>query len=475
MAADRTPGERLGLLLADALAIQVGFAIAYWLRYERQLGGPITPYHDVPYAVYAPWAVVLTAILLPTFWMAGLYSRTRTRSWLESVSSIAAGTMVGMATLTVLLFGLRPLAQSRLMLPYAAVTIATLLAVVRGVDLLRRRRRLQRGEGVIRALVIGAGDHGRAVMRNVVAQPDAGYAVIGFLDDDPAKRQQPIGRFPPLGSTDDLLDVLAAHPVDEVIIALPWQARDRIVRLVSQCETAMVRARIVPDLFQLSLRQVDLDSLNGIPLLSVRRPAIGGWAHTAKRAMDVLVSTLGLVLLSPLLLLIAAAIRLDSHGSVLFRQTRVGRDGRPFTCYKFRSMVEGADEEREALLDQNEATGPIFKMRNDPRLTRVGRWLRRASLDELPQLWNVLRGDMSLVGPRPAMPEELAGYQPWHRRRLEIAPGLTGLWQVSGRSELTFDEMVMLDLYYAENWSIGLDLRILLRTIPTVLLGTGAF
>ncbi len=475
MAADRTPGERVGLLLADLAAIQAGFALAYWLRYERQLGGPIAWYNDVPYRVYVPWALVLTAILVPIFWAAGLYSRRRSRSGLETVWVLASSTVVGIATLTVLMFGLRPVAQSRLMLPYAAAMIIILLAVVRLLDLARTRRRFRRGEGVIRALIVGAGDHGRAVMRNIMARPDAGYSVVGFLDDDPAKREQPIGRYPPLGSTDDLARVLSDFAVDEVIIALPWQARERIVRLVSQCEAAMVRARIVPDLFQLSLRQVDLDSLNGIPLLSVRRPTIGGWARRAKRAMDVLISALALVLLSPLLALIAVAIRLDSPGGVLFRQPRVGRDGRAFTCYKFRSMVEGADEEREALLEHNEATGPIFKMRRDPRLTRVGRFLRRASLDELPQLWNVLRGDMSLVGPRPAMPDELAGYQPWHRRRLEIAPGLTGLWQVSGRSELTFDEMVMLDLYYAENWSIGLDVRILLRTIPTVILGTGAF
>jgi lipopolysaccharide/colanic/teichoic acid biosynthesis glycosyltransferase len=173
--------------------------------------------------------------------------------------------------------------------------------------------------------------------------------------------------------------------------------------------------------------------------------------------------------------LVALAIRLDTPGPILLRQTRVGLNGTLFTAYKFRSMRVGAEKELAALQAQNEATGPIFKMRNDPRRTRVGAFIRKTSLDELPQFFNILKGDMSLVGPRPPIPTEVEKYDDWHRRRLLVSPGLTGLWQVSGRSELTFDEMVMLDLYYAENWSLLLDLKILLRTIPTVLLGTGAY
>jgi len=175
------------------------------------------------------------------------------------------------------------------------------------------------------------------------------------------------------------------------------------------------------------------------------------------------------------MLLIALAIRLDSPGPVLFRQTRVGRGGRPFTLYKFRSMVAEAEMARASLAELNQADGPLFKIKDDPRCTRVGRILRRFSLDELPQFYNVLRGEMSLVGPRPALPEEVAQYQDWHKKRLEVTPGLTGLWQVRGRSELTFDEMMLLDIYYAENWSLGLDLRILLETIPKVLTGQGAY
>jgi lipopolysaccharide/colanic/teichoic acid biosynthesis glycosyltransferase len=181
------------------------------------------------------------------------------------------------------------------------------------------------------------------------------------------------------------------------------------------------------------------------------------------------------VLLAPVWLLVALAIRLDSPGPILFRQVRVGRHGKPFTFYKFRSMRADAEAELDNLRELNEASGPLFKIRDDPRQTRVGRFIRRTSLDELPQLFNVLGGDMSLVGPRPGLPSEVVQYQDWQRRRLEIQPGITGLWQVRGRSDLTFDEMVMLDIYYGENWSLGIDVQTLVRTIPQILFGDGAY
>jgi len=475
MAPDRSAVQRLGLMVADAVGINTAFAAAYWLRYEAELGGPIAWHNDVPYREYAPWGLILSATLLIIYWLEGFYGRRRQTTWAGSIYALSTSTVVGVAILTVLVFGLRPLAQSRLMLPYATVLIVLVLSLVRLTDLALWRRRLRCGQGVTRTLIIGAGEVGRAVMRNVVAEPDIGCAVIGFLDDAPKKQAQPIGRFKPLGGTADLPEVLQTHEVDGVIITLPWRSRDKIIALADRCEAAGVQVRIVPDLFQLSLNHVDFGSLNGIPLIAVRRPTIRGWDYQLKRAMDVVLSALTLLVAAPLMALIALAIHLDSPGPVLYRQTRVGRDGRTFTLHKFRSMKKGADEEREKLLRLNETTGPIFKIRRDPRLTRTGRILRRLSLDELPQLWNVLRGEMSLVGPRPPMPREVEEYEEWHRRRLDIAPGITGLWQVSGRSDLTFDEMVMLDLFYAENWSLGLDVSILLRTVPSVLLGTGAY
>jgi len=260
-----------------------------------------------------------------------------------------------------------------------------------------------------------------------------------------------------------------------VIIALPWMAHRKILTIMGQCERQGVRAKVVPDLFQLSLSQVEMNDLSGVPLIGVREPSIRGRNRAIKRLIDLTVSSLALLLLSPLLAVSALLIRLDTPGPAIFKQTRVGRGGRTFTVFKFRTMLVGADLAVAQLADHNEATGPLFKMRDDPRRTRVGKWLRKMSIDEIPQFWNVLKGDMSIVGPRPALPKEVESYQPWHRRRLEAAPGITGLWQVSGRSEVGFDEMVLLDLYYIENWTPFLDLQIMLKTVPTILTGRGAY
>lgn len=207
----------------------------------------------------------------------------------------------------------------------------------------------------------------------------------------------------------------------------------------------------------------------------VPSPAWHTWQATAKRGLDVTAAVIGLILLAPIMVLIALAIRLDSPGPIIFRQTRCGKDGKPFTFLKFRGMVADAEARKGELEALNEVDGPIFKMRNDPRVTRVGRLLRKTSLDELPQLWNVLRGEMSLVGPRPPLPTEVAQYEAWHRSRLAAVGGITGLWQVSGRSDLSFDEMVRLDIRYIETWSLALDVRLLVQTVITVISASGAY
>jgi exopolysaccharide biosynthesis polyprenyl glycosylphosphotransferase len=267
----------------------------------------------------------------------------------------------------------------------------------------------------------------------------------------------------------------APYDPNVVMITLPWQYHHKIVRLVGEAEHAGVRAAVVPDLFQLSMGGVQLEEINGIPLISIKQTTLTGVNQLIKRVFDLVISLPIMVLLTPIWLLVALAIRLDSPGPVLFRQVRSGRHGKPFVFFKFRSMRQDAEAELEKLRELNEASGPLFKIRNDPRQTRVGRFIRRTSIDETPQIINVLRGEMSLVGPRPGLPSEVSQYQEWHRRRLEIQPGITGLWQVRGRSELTFDEMVMLDIYYGENWSLGTDVQILVRTIPQILFGDGAF
>jgi exopolysaccharide biosynthesis polyprenyl glycosylphosphotransferase len=461
--------------LTDIPLINLAFALAYWLRYELQWFRAVDEAYYVSYNAYVPVALGLTAIMLVVLKAEKAHEYSRGKGWLNEFYAILNGTTTSIMIMVFITFFLQPQYNSRLIFIYAAILIILMLGLARlarGIIIGWLRRY---GIGVDRMLIVGAGELGRNVMANLVAQPALGYEVVGYVDDNPDKGQAELGRFKGLGGTERIPQLLQDLAINDVIITLPWMYHRKILAILGQCERAGVRARIVPDLFEMRMTQVELDDLNGIPLLSMRGTTISGWNLLIKRAMDVTLALLALVILSPVLLLTAIAIKLDSPGPVLFRQKRVGKGGREFYIYKFRSMRQDAEQYLSELEQHNEAKGPLFKIRDDPRCTAVGKFIRRTSIDELPQFYNVLRGEMSLVGPRPPLPREVDRYQPWHRRRLEVAPGITGLPQVSGRSNLTFDEMAFLDLYYIQNWSPALDTMILLRTLPNVLLGRGAF
>jgi exopolysaccharide biosynthesis polyprenyl glycosylphosphotransferase len=415
-------------------------------------------------------------IILPiSFRFSGVYPYRRGRSLIEETYAIATATGVGVMAMIVIVLFFRPLLYSRLIFFYTAFMVTILMGAGRFVLQLALDHLRTYGVGVRRVILVGAGDVGRMVMRTIVARPDYGYQLLGFLDDNPSKGLTNIGPYRALGQVANLGQILDAETVDTVIICLPWQSHRMIQRLLRTCEQSEVKAQVVPDLFQLTKNQVYVEELNGIPLISTRDISIRGWNFVVKRAFDLALSVIGGLLTLPISLLIAIAIKLDSPGPVLFSQIRIGRNGEPFRCYKFRSMIDGAADMQHDLDELNEASGPLFKVRNDPRRTRVGRWIRRFSLDELPQVINVIRGEMSLVGPRPNLPEEVEQYQEWHKKRLTASPGITGLWQVSGRSDLTFDEMVLLDIYYVENWNLAMDLGILIRSIPAIVRARGAY
>jgi exopolysaccharide biosynthesis polyprenyl glycosylphosphotransferase len=308
-----------------------------------------------------------------------------------------------------------------------------------------------------------------------MANAALGYQIIGFVDDDVSKSRTDIGRFEALGNLQNLPKLLDEKHIDEVIITLPWRYQRKIMSITTMCHHKNIRSRVVPGMFQMALGRMEITEMAGIPLLGMRQTAISGMNIIIKRVVDFSLALISLIFLSPLMALIALAIKMDSAGPAIFSQERLGRNMKPFRVYKFRSMVVDAEAQKPALEAFNEAEGPLFKIKDDPRRTRVGRVLRKFSLDELPQFYNVLKGDMSLVGPRPNLPAEVADYKEWHKRRLEVMPGLTGLWAIHGRSELPFDEVVLLDLYYIENWSLLLDIKIMLQTIPRVLLGHGSY
>ena len=465
----------LALVVSDVVLINVAFVLSHYIRYELQWIRAVAEAYYVPFRSYVPVSIILTLILLAVFKADGLYDRKRGSSWLDDIYIIITSTLVGIAIMIFIFFLYRANFFSRLIFLYAVLLIGTFLSLSRLIERQIGAALRRRGVGVDRVMIVGAGQVGRAIMRSILARPELGYQPVGFVDDDPKKQEANIGPFRPLGNTTDLAIILGSEAVDQVIVSLPWMSHRKVLRIIADSERRGVRARFVPDLLQMSLSQVDTDVMDGIPLIGMKEPTLKGWKIALKRFIDIAISGAMLLLLSPLLILIAVLIKIDSPGPVFFKQTRLGRGAKPFTCYKFRSMWEDAEDVKPELSDLNEAEGPIFKIKNDPRITRVGKIIRRFSFDELPQLINVFRGDMSLIGPRPPLPSEVEGYEDWHHDRLKIPSGLTGLWQVMGRSDLTFDEMVMLDLYYAENWSLWLDFKIMLRTIPTVLLGRGAY
>ena len=464
----------LGSWLFDLVIANAAFVCAYLIRYPLGFPRQVSDFNYVQLSEFLSTEITLTVILAVILPYTGLYRGVRVAGMLRQITSIFNGCTVSMGLLIILTYLSRVYAESRLLYISSWALMILLLAASKAAQGGVRAWLHRRGVGVVNLIMVGASDVGKMVMQHVAAQPALGYRLLGFLDDAPHPEGR-FGRFSQLGRIDQLAAIIRDFAVSEVIIALPSNAHQHAWELVGYCQEQNVRYRVIPDLFEMSLSRVDIDEIAGIPVIGFRESTIAGWNFVLKRALDVVVASLLLVLSLPLWLIVPLAIVLDSRGPVLHRQLRVGKDGQHFTFFKFRSMRQGAEDEWHQLRALNETEGPILKIRNDPRLTRVGRIIRRTSIDEVPQLWNIIRGDMSLVGPRPPLPAEVLQYEPWQRKRLSVAGGLTGLWQVSGRSHLNFEEMVLMDIYYIENWSLALDLSILLKTIPAILTGTGSF
>ena len=433
---------------------------------------------DLPHylTLVGPIVVIWTGLL---FGMSAYKSR-RTASLRGEVALVSRAAVFGSVLLTLVVYGARWDFISRpFLLIFAILDLLFLVGERVAIRVLARNTRA-RGFNYRTVLLVGDTPRARSMAKLIHEHPWWGWKLLGVVREERAVDIASPGGdtssgLPVLGTLADMPRILTEIPVDEVMLAVDRPELESLEEVFLLCEEMGVKTRLALDFFPHVLARVELEELDGIPLLTFSTTPEDALALLAKRGIDVALSLLiGGVSLVPMLV-VAALIKLTSRGPVLFRQTRCGLYGRPFTLLKLRTMVEGAEDRLEEVAHLNEHEGPIFKSKHDPRVTLLGRLIRRFSFDEVPQLWNVLKGEMSLVGPRPPLPQEVARYERWQRRRLSMKPGVTGLWQVSGRNEITdFESWMELDLAYIDNWSLALDAKILLRTIPAVLSGRGA-
>jgi exopolysaccharide biosynthesis polyprenyl glycosylphosphotransferase len=461
-------GRVRALIVADLVAIAASLTATYGLA--EMIGPP---------AVIAPsWLLVLLAPAITVAWLGvfatyRLYegqSRAIARKSFDEVSTLFNALLAGSLALLVIgqgtkkgfdVFIYSPL-EALFFLTFAVVLVPTLRGVVRTwffPTMMRPRR----------TLIVGAGATGRLLERKIGTHPEYGLELIGFVDDEPGSDV--------LGTTSELTQLVDRLNIDWVVLAFSEAPHEKTLELVREVRRPDVHLSIVPNFYELFASNAAIEDIEGVPVVSLPSMQFSRTVRALKRSFDILASGAGLLAISPILAAAAIAIKVDSRGPVFFRQARHGRGGREFRIVKFRTMVADAEAKRFEIahLNEMEGGGPLFKVADDPRITRVGAFLRKWSIDELPQLWNVLRGEMSLVGPRPFVIHESEQITGWASRRLETTPGITGLWQVLGRNDIPFEEMVKLDYVYVTNWSLWWDIKILVQTLPTVLKRQGAY
>jgi exopolysaccharide biosynthesis polyprenyl glycosylphosphotransferase len=461
--------QRIALrVAADAVAVSSALFIASILRFEVLNTSPAA---SVDYTLVT---LIATPVHVLLFYLYGLYEPRQVLGPVNEFKQVFHGVVAG----TVLIFladSLFALNIARAWVLFAALSGLVVvggerLAVRKILHFLRRR-----GGDVTRTIVVGANHEARTVAKTLERETWLGYEIVGFVEDNAPLGQEIYEGHLVIGRPSELRELIDAHSAGLVLVAASaFDDAARLNRLIWGLQGVDVDLQITSGTLDLMASRMVVQSVAGVPLLYIRRTGMDRVQQTIKRTLDVTVAALGLLLLSPVLAATALWIRKDSVGPAIFRQVRVGRDGKQFDCLKFRTMDQDAEKKRAELEHLSEGPGLLFKLKEDPRITGVGKKLRRYSLDELPQLLNVLRGDMSLVGPRPALPSEVEQYDDWVSNRLSVKPGITGLWQVSGRTETSFADYVRYDLFYIQNWSLSLDLWILWRTLRAVLSTEGA-
>lgn len=486
------PVVKAAMVVADMLIAAAAFAGAFYLReapllWEFTAGGNFNwSSRFAPYGALLPF-VVITRLLTLRYY--DLYRLRGEFSFVEDAVRLFKSTAIGSLLIVAAAFLYRGGFEYRTFSYARSVFLLDFVLAFTGIVLIRLLVRSvqtaarSRGINLIPTLVVGRGPAAALCLKEMRERPSLGYRVIGVVENNLTEGagSEMFEGVPVVADLNGLPEAIRDAAANEVIIADPRVDPDALFEVMMRCGRRRgVEFRIAPNLFNCLPRKTEIDQIGALPMIRLFREPLSNSARLLKRTSDIVIATLALLLAAPLWLLIALLIKTGSRGPIVYAQERVGMDGRIFLCYKFRTMHLGADSklhreyQKQFIAGSAEANlgdgdRPVYKFQSDVRITRVGRWLRRTSLDEVPQLFNVLRGDMSVVGPRPPIPYEVEHYELWHRKRLDMKPGLTGLWQVSGRNRLPFEEMVKLDLYYIENWSLLLDLKIIMRTALVII------
>jgi exopolysaccharide biosynthesis polyprenyl glycosylphosphotransferase len=467
MLRERTAMLRKMAMIADAVLACVAFMLGYYIRVR--MGG----FMSTENLRWLLPAFAFTWVYLLYF--SGHYKSFRTAEMTDVLYSVFKSAFFGLLIFTAVMFLFKHVHLSRYFISFIFVSATVLLCAEKMLYMWVFRQLRKRGYNFRNIVIVGTGRRALAFADMVAKHGEWGLRIIGFVDEDAQKGCTHVNGCKVIGSLSDMQKILHENIVDEVVFVVPRAWLDKIEDAIYFCEIEGVRVHVAVDLFELKFAKAKQSDLQGFPLLSFDSTPDKHWHLLIKRFFDVIASGLGLLVLAIPFAIVSLLIKFTSPGPVFFRQKRSGLNGRVFTLLKFRTMQVGAEEKLKELLSKNEMKGPVFKMENDPRVTPLGKWLRKLSIDELPQLWNVFIGDMSVVGPRPPIPAEVKQYDNWHRRRLSMRPGITCIWQVSGRNKINdFDRWMKLDLQYIDNWSLFLDAKLLLRTVPVVLFGIGA-